>query len=405
MKQKSIVAIVKCDSYGAQEVEAAVNKGLSLLGGAGKFAAKGEKILFKPNILWPTNPDKCVVTHPAVFKAVLNAFKSTKAELLYGDSPGGLQSPESALKKCGHFQAAEELGAAVADFVHGESVSHPAGLASKRLLIAKGVLDADGVVSLPKLKTHGLTRLTGAVKNQYGCVPGMVKGQYHALFPDLHDFSKLVVDICSLVNPRLYIMDAVTGMEGNGPQSGDPRHIGALIFSTDPVALDSVAARIIDLDPSFIPTSAPGLEAGLGTYKSEDIELIGDPLERFIIKDYNVVKKPVESMPVTSFLRGLKRLLNPAPVIDKKACTRCGRCIDVCPVEPKAVNWKKGSVPKKRAPIYSYRECIRCCCCHEMCPSRAIHIKKPFLGKCFPFLSYIALIMTNIFAKRSDKKR
>ncbi|MDR2728936.1 MAG: DUF362 domain-containing protein [Chitinispirillales bacterium] len=405
MKQKSVVAIVKCGSYDAREVEAAVNRGLSLLGGAEKFAASGEKILFKPNILWPTNPDKCVVTHPSVFKAVLTVFKSTGATLLFGDSPGGLQSPESALKKCGHFQEALPLGAQLADFVHGESVSHPNGLTSKRLLIAKGVLDADGVISLPKLKTHGLTRMTGAVKNQYGCVPGMVKGQYHAQFPDLLEFSKLLVDVCSIVKPRLYIMDAVMGMEGNGPQSGDPRYIGALLFSTDPVALDAAAAKIIDLNPEFIPTSAPGLEAGLGTYKSEDIELTGDPLEQFVIKDYNVVKKPVQSMPETPFLKNLKRLVNPAPVINKKTCTKCGRCIEVCPVNPKAVGWKKGDVPRKSAPVYNYRECIRCYCCHEMCPSRAIHIKKPILGRCFPFLSYIALVISNIFAKRSDKTK
>ncbi|MDR0306272.1 MAG: DUF362 domain-containing protein [Chitinispirillales bacterium] len=405
MKQKSTVAIVKCSSYDDQELETAVNKGLALLGGVDKFASPKEKILFKPNILWPTNPDKCVVTHPAVFKAVLSVFKSTGASLFFGDSSGGLQSPESALKKSGHFQAAQPLGAELADFVNGESVSYPAGVTSKRLLIAKGVLDADGVISLPKLKTHILTRMTGAVKNQYGCVPGMGKGQYHAQFPDLHDFSKLLVDICGFVNPRLYIMDAVMGMEGNGPQSGDPRHIGALIFSTDPVALDAVAAGIIDLDPSFIPTSTAGLQAGLGTYKNEDIELLGDPLEQFVIKDYKVVKKPVQSIPETPFLKNLKRLINPAPVIDKKACTRCGRCIDVCPVEPKAVGWKKGSIPKKSVPVYNYRECIRCYCCHEMCPSRAINVKKPFLGRCFPFLSYIALLMSSIFAKRNDKTK
>ncbi|MCL2688244.1 MAG: DUF362 domain-containing protein [Chitinispirillia bacterium] len=405
MKQKSIVAIVKCGSYDALEAEAAVNKGLTLLGGAQRFAAQGEKILFKPNILWPTNPDKCVVTHPAVFEAVLKAFKPTGASLLFGDSPGGLQSPESALKKCGHFQLAEPLGAQIADFVHGESVSHPNGLTSKRLLIAKGVLDADAVISIPKLKTHGLTRLTGAIKNQYGCVPGMVKGQYHAQFPDLHEFSKLLVDVCGVVNPRLYIMDAVMGMEGNGPQSGDPRFIGVLLFSTDPVALDATAAKIIDLDPAFIPTSAPGLEAGLGTYKSDEIELVGDTLEQFVIKDYNVVKKPVKSMPETPFLKNLRRLVNSAPVIDKKACTKCGRCIEVCPVDPKPIGWKKANAPRVGVPIYNYRECIRCFCCHEMCPSRAIHIKKPFLGKCFPFLSYIALVMTNMFTKRSDKTK
>lgn len=401
MGKKSKVVLIQCDSYETAQVGAAVQRGLDLLGGAQKFASKGEKIVFKPNILWGTDPAKCVVTHPAVFRAVLTSFKKTGAELLYGDSPAGLQTPSGALKKCGHTQVARELGVEPADFSHGVSVSHPSGVTSKRLTIAKGVTTAQGVISLPKLKTHGLTRLTGGVKNQYGCVPGMVKGEYHARFPDVHEFSKLLVDICSLVKPRLYIMDAVMAMEGNGPQSGDPRKVGLILMSTDPVAMDAVAARIVNLDPSFITTSEPGRAAGLGTHLQSEIELEGDDISRFIVKDFRVVRRPVLKMPKSRFLQQVKSIVNPRPVINANQCTRCSRCIEVCPVKPKAVAWKKGK-ERKSPPVYDYKECIRCYCCHEMCPSKAIHIKTPLLGRVLPPLSYLALFMSRKLMKNES---
>ncbi len=401
MTKKSKVVLIACNSYDQAEVDAAVNRGLNLLGGVAQYASSDETILFKPNILWGTDPAKCVVTHPAVFEAVIRHFQPSGAKLVYGDSPAGLQTPAGALKKCGHSEIAKRLGVELADFNQGIAVAYPEGLTSKRLMIARGITEANGVISLAKLKTHGLTRLTGAVKNQYGCVPGMVKGEYHARFPDIFEFSKLLVDICSAVKPRLYIMDAIMAMEGNGPQSGDPKKLGLLLFSTDPVALDSVAARIIDLDPSFVTTSKPGKEAGLGTYLKEEIELAGDPFEQFIDKEFKVVRRPVLPMPRSRFLRGIKKAVTPRPVIKKNKCTRCGRCIQVCPVDPKALAWKKGE-QAKTPPVYDYEECIRCYCCHEMCPSRAIHIKTPPMGKLLPFLSYIALVMSSRFVKKGS---
>ncbi|MDG5815316.1 DUF362 domain-containing protein [Chitinispirillales bacterium ANBcel5] len=396
---KSKVVLVSCSSYDEELLDSALKRGIELLGGIKRFASPSEKLLLKPNVLWGTDPARCVVTHPSVFKSVAKLFKSRVSELNYGDSPGGFQPAINALKKSGHAAVADELGLKLADFDHGRYVSHPKGLSSKKLYIANGVLECDGLVSIPKLKSHGLTRLTGAVKNQYGCVPGATKGEYHAKFPDVLEFSKILVDVCQVVKPRLYIMDAIIAMEGNGPRSGDPKKLGLLLLSTDPVALDAVASRIVDLNPEFVPTSLPGKEIGLGTYLQDEIELLGDSIEEFIDKRFKIVRKPVESMPGTVFLKGLKRLVTPRPVIITHSCTRCGRCIQVCPVDPKAVMWrsKRG---RKRPPVYNYRDCIRCYCCHEMCPSRAIKIRKPLLGKMIPFLSYISLFMSGRFMKK-----
>jgi len=386
--QKSTVAIVKCESYDRKSVLDALQKGLDLLGGTVKFVKPGERILLKPNILWGTDPDKCVVTHPSVFYAAASIFCKAGAQVYYGDSPA-IQSSAGGMKKSGHADVASELCLKPAEFDHGRIVSYPKGVTSKALYIADGVTAAEAVISLPKFKTHGLTRFTGAIKNQFGCVPGMKKGQYHAQFPDIFEFSGLLADITGFVNPRLYIMDAVYGMEGNGPQSGDPRKIGALILSSDPVALDTVCCRIINLDPSFVPTIQAGERTGLGTSDFSRIDLKGDSIDNFMIPDFKVNRTAPVPLPKNRFLKELKSQFTQRPAIRRRLCTKCGRCTQICPTDPKSVFFRKS---KTKPPVYDYRNCIRCFCCQEMCPSKAIEIHTPILNRLLPFVTYIGLL-------------
>lgn len=395
---ESIVAVVGCGSYDRTEIDAALRKGVSLLGGAGRFVKSGERIILKPNVLCSTDPEQCVITHPSLFQAAVTLFKEAGADILYGDSPAGIQSSAQAMKRPGYAGIADKSGIELAEFDSGRNVNYPDGLICKVLHIAEGVLSADGLISLPKFKTHGLTRFTGAVKNQFGCVPGMKKGQYHALYPDILEFSKLLADITGFIRPRLYIMDAVYGMEGNGPQSGDPRKIGALLLSTDPVALDATACRMINLNPSFVPTIEAGEKAKLGYSGLDNIRIIGDPLENFIIRDFKVNRSAPLPMPKSRILQEIRNNFTQRPVIKKTLCTRCGRCTKVCPTEPKSVFFKSNG---KHPPVYNYNNCIRCFCCQEMCPSKAIEIKNPLLSKIIPFGAYIGLLASRIHSKKT----
>jgi ferredoxin len=189
----------------------------------------------------------------------------------------------------------------------------------------------------------------------------------------------MLVDLNTLIKPRLYVMDGIMAMEGNGPRSGKLRPLNVLLFSTDPVALDATACRIIGLEPEIVPTSLPGEKAGLGTYHSENIELPGDPLESFITPDFDVERSPVESITANRLLSMLKNRVTPRPVIDRSICTACGTCVSMCPVEPKAVNWRDND--KTAPPVHNYGRCIRCYCCQEMCPEGAISVKNPLLAK------------------------
>jgi len=385
---KSAVALVRCDTYDEAAVEKAVREGLELIGGVSRFIKPGEKIVMKPNVLLGRKPGSCVCTHPAVFKAVGRVLLEAGAIVSGGDS-SGFGTCAANMGGSGLKQAAEDIGVTLADFDNGRVAARSEGLVCKRFVVANGVLDADGVVSLPKLKTHGLTTYTGAIKNTFGCIPGLLKTQHHARYPDVNDFSAMLVDLNMLVRPRLFIMDGVMAMEGNGPNSGAPRHLGVILFSTDPVALDAVACRIIDLDPALVPTSGPGERAGLGTYHDGNITVLGGTVGEFVCKDFRVERKRRMFVQATGRGGGIRETLKERafsfikkrfcqrPVIDKDTCTRCGLCVTSCPLTPKAVNWVRGD--ESSPPAHDYNRCIRCFCCQEFCSAGAISVEEPRL--------------------------
>jgi len=375
---RSIVAFVRCDNYSPEEVQAAINRGLGLLGGAGTFAKKGEKLLLKPNILSGESPEKNISPHPEVFRAVAKAFFNTGAELSYGDSPG-FGNPKSNAQRGGFTAVADEEGVAWADFTTSRSIQFPEGRVIKKFSIAEGVAEVDGIVSISKLKTHALTRITGAIKNQFGCIPGARKAEFHSVLPTASLFSQMLVDLNLLLKPRLFIMDAIIAMEGNGPRNGNLRKMNLLLMSKDPVALDTVVCRLVNLDPELVEPLVYGEQFGLGTMT--DIDYVGDPIEEFMVPDFEVNRSPQKTTTSTSFLATsfLRRYSAPRPTIKPEICTKCGRCVEVCPAQPKALSWSGEA--KAKPPVYDYAKCIRCYCCQELCPFNAIYVKVPPLGK------------------------
>jgi uncharacterized protein (DUF362 family)/Pyruvate/2-oxoacid:ferredoxin oxidoreductase delta subunit len=378
--KKARVIIIRCDTYADGQVLTAIQKGVDMLGGISVFVKPGERIVMKPNILIGTDPDKGVTTHPAVFRAVGKLLKDAGVSVSYGDSPSFGKS-EPNLRKSGLKEVGDKLGFIVADFDSGRSVSHKDALLVKKFVVANGVLDSDGLVSLPKFKTHGLVRFTGAVKNQFGCVPGLLKSQYHVKLPDPYDFATMLVDLNTLIKPRLYIMDGIVAMEGNGPRSGKLKRLNVLLLSDDPIALDATACRIAYLDPEIVPTSKPGEKAGLGTYHVENIELMGEAIESFIDTSFKINRTPPMPGSGGRFRVFLKNRITQRPVIDKAKCNCCGICITMCSVRPKAVDWYKGD--KSRPPRHNYNRCIRCYCCQETCPEGAIYLSSPLLGRIY----------------------
>lgn len=366
------VSVVKCDRYDQSLVDRAVRESLDLLGGIERFVQPGHRVLLKVNALTMKPPEAAVTTHPCVIKAVVAEVKRAGGVPVIGDSSGGMiagQAPtRQVFEVTGIARAAAESGAELVNFDVAGVVAVKIRGQRELLYIARPVLNADVVISLPKLKTHSAAVFTGAVKNMFGCVPGHKKSEYHKAAPKLKDFSRLLVDIYEITAPALAIMDAIVGMEGNGPSAGNPRHLGLLLASEDPVALDATACSIIGLEPSRVYTTSIAHKRGIGTGTPDRIEILGQPLKDVLVRNFDLPSNVLlETMP--GFLvSGLLGLLTAWPEVHMDSCIGCRFCVESCPVQAMEI---KGKIPE-----IDYKKCIACLCCQELCPQKAIKMKQ-----------------------------
>jgi uncharacterized protein (DUF362 family)/Pyruvate/2-oxoacid:ferredoxin oxidoreductase delta subunit len=374
--EKSRLALIKCTSYNHEELAAALQKGFELLGGIEKYVTKDEKILLKPNLLSADISSKYTTTSPDLFQVVAESLFPYTCNIKYGDAPA-TQPMIYVADRCGIGQVAKKLGVAPADFLNGINIDCPPDFKNKRFFIAKGVTEADNIISLSRLKTHGLTRMTGAVKNQFGYMPGILKASYHARIPDVGNFCKMMVELNLLYRPKLYIMDAIMAMEGNGPGNGTGKKMSLLLMSADPVAVDATACRLIDLNPQYVLTNVWGHQLGLGHWQKENIEILGENPDDYIDKDFKVSRQSLRPPFWAVLFNSVGKVFMRKPYIDKDVCVNCGLCVKVCPVSPKALY----QPPCSPTPVYDYSKCIRCFCCQELCPHGAVKIKKSFSRK------------------------
>jgi uncharacterized Fe-S center protein len=252
-------------------------------------------------------------------------------------------------------------------------VKNPEGRAFKRFSLARRVVDADVLISLPKFKTHGLTLFTGGVKNLFGCLPGLQKAEMHLRAPKSEAFSQMLVDLLVAVRPGLTIMDAIVGMEGNGPSNGAPRKIGAVLASTDPVAVDCVACQIVGVAPMDVATTRLATAQGKGEGDPRHIEVAGDRIERMRIDGFRLPSGHGgiwRTARLTSFLQS--RLVA-KPAVVAELCRGCWTCEEHCPAAAISRNG--------RLPAFDYGKCIRCYCCQEMCLHDAIALRRPLLPR------------------------
>jgi uncharacterized protein (DUF362 family)/Pyruvate/2-oxoacid:ferredoxin oxidoreductase delta subunit len=379
------VSVVRCENYNRENVCAAVRKAIDLVGGVGAFVSPGQKVFLKFNLLQGSAPETCITTNPEVVYAVAKLLKDHGCEVLIGDSPGsGSLYSESNLKKAyevsGYDKIAQELGVRLNYNVGYREVSAPESTTIKRFPIISPGLDCDALVVVSKAKTHSLTYLSGAAKNIFGVIPGLEKPTYHARLPDPGAFGRMIIDINDIVKPKLQIMDAVMGMEGDGPHAGTPRKIGTVLASGNYSAVDVATCRLMSLDPLRVPTISAAIERGYLKGDMSDISLVGDNLENLIVKDYQCPSTYLgqggNSGGSHRLLRLVFKLVNeypPRPVIHADRCTRCMKCVRSCPVKTIAV--------VDKMPRIDYKTCIKCYCCHEMCDSHAITLERTLTGK------------------------
>jgi len=367
----SQVSLVRCKTYDLAVLKKALLASLELIGGIDKFIKRGMKVLLKPNVMMPKPFGFPANTHPLFLQAVIELFKEKGAEIRVGESSAGSQAgitfTKRALKMSGIEDIALASGSRLVNFdldqVVQTEVNNPY---ISSIPIANSVREADLVVSLPKLKTHTYANIiTGTVKNIYGTIPGQIKAEFHRRAPKPEQFYTIIRDLYGAVLPGLTIFDAVVGMEGNGPSAGKERPIGFIIASSDGVAADAIASELINVPSLRVLTTRLCAEANLGKGKIEEIEILGEDLQKVILKDFKLPGSTV----INPFLyRIILTLTKTQPAIDHKKCTLCKTCADSCPMKVIAEEDKKMVISRK--------DCIRCFCCAEVCPEHAIKPKR-----------------------------
>ena len=372
------VSIVRCGSYA--DCRAAIDAALSYVGGMSAYVKKGDRVTIKPNYVAKRRPEDAATTHPDFLHAVICAVEEAGGIVTVAESPGGAYNPaalRAVYKECGAYEAIKGTNAVLDLDCAFSDARLPEGKTIRSAQIISPVLDADKVISLPKLKTHAMTAYTGAVKNLFGVIPGTHKAELHFRLKDREPFCSMLVDLCEKVNPALSIMDGIWGMEGNGPTSGTNRHMGLVMAAANPHALDLAACEIIGYAPGEVATVKEAIGRSLIPESADMLEIFGEPLKSVRMDD---VKKPEShfnllqllNLPpkLNSFVEGL---LASRPRPDYSMCVGCGECARDCP--PKAIKM----VDKK--PVIDKSECIRCFCCQELCPVHAMKIHRSIVNK------------------------
>ncbi|WP_440953349.1 DUF362 domain-containing protein [Methanococcoides sp. FTZ1] len=364
------VSIVRCKDY--SHAKQAVREAIDLIGGLDGIVFPGARVLLKPNLLSAKPPEEAVTTHPAIVSAICELVVEAGGIPIVGDG-AGITHPgvtDEALDVSGIREVAQRAGAEVLSFETSgyELTDVPKPSHFSQLYIAKPVLDADVVISLPKLKTHELTLFTGSVKNMFGAIPLKLRKEAHLLGKkDL--FSGAVVDIYSTRVPDLALMDGIVGMEGNGPSRGTPVNAGILMASYDCVSLDVVASKLIGLDPMKVPTNRAAIERGYGT---QEPEICGVPLDDVRMKFRLSGTTLVGSAP-PFLVRRLGKFFTIRPFINTLQCTMCGACVMNCSAH--AIEQKDGKL------VINDKRCILCYCCRELCPSGAVKMKRSLFAR------------------------
>ena len=367
------VGIERCDSYYLEALTLALKNAAKA---AGLPQVSGKTVLLKPNILSDAAPEKAVTTHPDFLRAVIQlVWEWGASRILVGDSPG-LQGPNFTPKTSGLINVIDETDAEWVDFTKGKmEINYPKAKVHRRFTVSSVLEEIDLLINLPKLKTHQLMYFTGALKNMFGLIPSIGKSPFHARYPTREAFASMIVDLNLAINKPVYaFMDAVIGMEGQGPGSGTPREVGAVIASTNFLAMDVAACTIMGYPPDKIPTNSEALERRIWL---EDISEIEYPLfqpDILKIPDFEKIHFKKSRSQLLDFIlpKPIKklRMLNTVPAIDRNLCILCGDCIKICASEAMSFT---GEARQKKVEIDPQR-CIRCYCCHEICPAKAIEV-------------------------------
>ncbi|HEX3026531.1 MAG TPA: DUF362 domain-containing protein, partial [Clostridia bacterium] len=350
------VSVIGCREYDPDRLVRIIEEHFCALDPENKLIRKGSRVVVKPNLIMRRKPEEATTTHPDFVAAVIRAVKKRGGEAVIADSPGGPYTKSqlrSIYAGTGMTQAAEREGAELNDDVGFTAMMSKDGKVCRAFNIINPLAQADVIISVAKLKTHGQMNFSGAVKNMFGAIPGLTKPEFHYRYPNKNTFGEMLVDLCETVRPAISLIDGVIGMEGNGPTGGSPKFMGVTMASLNPYAMDLIACSVIGMPASMVPTVAASQKRGLCPDHADEIEILGEDFNHFASdfqKPESMSLDFIHKMP--GFIRKpLTRVFTPKPVIKKATCIGCGKCAESCPQ-------KTISIIERKA-VIDYTECIK----------------------------------------------
>lgn len=353
------------DSYCAKKLRVAISSMIHDVGGWPTGTSRGQRVLLKVNMLAAKHPSRGITTHPAVVAAVASLLTERGCHVAIGDSPGGaVKGVGRYWKNCGFSTAAEVTGATLLNFEG--SGSRKVTIHEREYDIALPILEGyDCKINMCKFKTHMYTRLTNALKNSFGIVPGLGKALLHMRSPRPVDLAVNIVDLYEIADFDLHICDGILSMDGRGPSTdGRRRKEGFLAVSKSGLFMDMILSQMAGLSWHQLDSNSEAVSRGLGK-PFEEISVLGH--HEFI--DFDIPKRSYLNY-IPRWLGAAARVaLRMAPV-SNELCTACGVCMRACPVD--AIEIKNGKAKMKKG------TCIMCLCCHELCPENAVELKLPF---------------------------
>ncbi len=376
------VSIVSCPDYDPAACRAALIKALEPVGGL-DFVRPGMRVGIKANLVSFLKPEAGATTHPVLLGELTKLLRERgAASVVIGDSPGGLYTAayvKNVYRATG-MHAAEAAGAELnMDFSQKEA-SFPEAAVARRFTYTGWLDGCDALIDFCKLKSHGMMSMSAAAKNLFGAIPGTMKPEYHYKYPNAADFARMIVDLDEYFKPALSIVDAVVGMDGNGPTMGDAKPMGLLAASRSPHAADLVCAELIGLSREDVPTLEAAYERGLIPASWRELDIAGD-VDAFRVKDFNNIGTKSEVVFFGEMLFGegtspfkrafgklMQKALSSRPGVAAGECVGCGQCAQICPAKAIAM--------KDRLPHIDRSRCIRCFCCQEFCPKGAMKVAR-----------------------------
>ena len=360
------------------DVKTAVFSALDAIHAERMMNKAGMVVLVKPNVLMAKPPEAAATTHPAVIRAVIqwvtqfNPAKIYVADSSNGFSPG---NTKKGMKESGIQAICDQEGALAVGFEetprHTYKVPRP--LVVDEIVSSTILKEADIIINLPKIKTHGQCTLTCCIKNMFGTVIIGNKSKMHARFPTIDQFSSALADIYSAAPPQLTVVDGYLCQEGRGPASGDVVKLDLIMAGYGPVALDTAVCRVIDLDPKRVAHIGKAEQKGLGTMDLSRVQFLGATIEE-VRRPFKIPRTAMLPFRVPQALTDYmaKVIFRATVSFNKDRCVRCGTCWQNCPT--KAIT-PPVQLTDGTTPVWDTSRCITCYCCAETCPHDAVNFR------------------------------